>query len=240
MKVSLIGFGKMGQELFKQAPNFDIEICSIIDPTHPQATHRTITQESIKNADVCIDFSSPHTVVDNITKLAKYHKQMVIGTTGWDKDFQEVERLVKENGIGLIYAANFSIGVYLFGLMVEKAAFLIDKFSEFDIAGHEIHHNQKLDSPSGTALYLTKLIQKQIRTKNHPSFSFSSSRVGHVVGEHQVIIDSQCDRITLNHSAKNRSGYAQGALKAALWIRDKKGCYSIEDFINAILQKVTP
>lgn len=240
MKVSLIGFGKMGQELFKQAAHFNIEICSIIDPTHSQATHKSITLDAVKHADVCIDFSSPHTVMDNITKLAQYHKPMVIGTTGWDKHFQKVDKLVKENNIGLIYAANFSIGVYLFGLMVERAAFLIDKFSEFDIAGHEIHHNQKLDSPSGTALYLTKLIQKQIHAKNNSSFSFSSSRVGHVVGEHQVIIDSQCDRITLNHSAKNRSGYAQGALKAALWIRDKKGCFSIEDFINEVLQKVTP
>jgi 4-hydroxy-tetrahydrodipicolinate reductase len=176
-------------------------------------------------------------------------KNIVLGTTGWQKDFNQIKELVDKSQIGLIYASNFSIGMQIFFKSVQQISNLLDKIDGYDIMLFEAHHKRKKDCPSGTALKLAEIILQNYSKKNDFSFSptqeninsnilqISSLRGGEIIGIHSVIIDSLQDSIELIHSAKNRKGFAIGAILSCKWIYRKKGFYEINDMLNTIWKK---
>jgi len=219
MKIALIGYGKMGREveaLCKGSSRFEVVSISLRDKKNKLDT------EGIKKADVAIDFTAKDVVLKNIEAVAKLGKNIVVGTTGWQKDFNKVEKIVKKYKIGLIYGSNFSIGANIFFKMAEFSAKLFSKFPEYDKYGLEIHHKAKLDSPSGTALKIASKIK---------GLSFTSIRSGRNPGFHEVVFDSLADGVTVSHQAYNRTGFAKGALLAAEFIKNKKGVYSFEEIL---------
>lgn len=206
MKIALLGHGNMGTE-----------VESLISKS---GSHQVV---DLSEAEVVIDFTSPEVVLDNIKKVASLGKNMVVGTTGWYENLGEVEKIVEESGIGLIYGQNFSVGANTFFRIVSEAAKLFNQFKEYDAYGLEIHHKAKKDSPSGTALRIAKEVQ---------GLQFNSIRSGRNPGFHQVVFDSPADSITLSHQAHNRSGFAQGAILAAEFIQGKKGIYTFEEVLK--------
>lgn len=253
MKIALIGYGKMGKCIESAALSRGHEIAARIGGKDSKADASSVSAPKVRHllehADVCIDFSHPEAVVENTRILAEMGKPIVLGTTGWQSHFEEVEEIVKETAVGLIWAPNFSIGVHLFLQIVSEAAALIDHCSQYDAAGYEIHHSQKIDSPSGTARALAETLLAKIKRKNsvlydtphrslHPQeIHFASVRTGAVTGTHTVLFDSPTDTITLTHQAKNREAFAQGAVEAAEWVLNKKGLFTIHDLIQTFSQR---
>jgi len=248
MNIALIGYGKMGHEVKKVAKAKNINVASIIDPSENN-THKEINQEAMSNVDVCIDFSNPAAVLGNIKKIAEFKKNVVIGTTGWYDKIEEAKNIVQANNIGLIYSSNFSTGVNIFFKIVENAAKIINKINDYDVYGYELHHNKKIDSPSGTAKTIGEILLKNIKRKNKLLFEkidrkieqdelhFASIRAGFIPGTHVVGFDSNADSIELKHVARNREGFASGALMAAQFIHNKKGFYDINDMMKNIFQE---
>lgn len=228
LKLALIGHGKMGQMVSEVALEKKHQLVDLIDL-----------------ADVCIDFTHPDVVLKNIRLAADKGKDIVVGTTGWTHKLDEVKEIVKTSNIGLLYSPNFSIGMQMYLKTLHNAAQYISKQDEYDVAGYEIHHREKADSPSGTAKQITKTLlnsfEKKKRAIHEPSecalapsdLHFSSLRVGHVPGTHSVIFDSPYDSITITHQAKNRKGFACGAVEAAEWLYGKKGFYTFEEILHA-------
>lgn len=238
MKIALIGYGKMGKEIERCATEKGIDVCAIFDENKP------VSSVEITDADVCVDFSIPSAVAHNVDVYAEAKKNAVIGTTGWLEHLDKIHAAVYNAGIGLVYASNFSIGVNLFMHIVAYAAERMNAFEDYDAYIHEVHHNQKLDSPSGTALSLaTALLEKIERKKtlltdtskskiSPEQLHVTSSRTGAVPGTHTVGFDSSADTIELIHTARNRSGFALGALFAARWIHGKKGVFTMADVLK--------
>ncbi|MFH1587544.1 MAG: 4-hydroxy-tetrahydrodipicolinate reductase [Candidatus Diapherotrites archaeon] len=247
MNLALIGYGKLGGVVKNIADSKGIFISAIIDPTAEGATAKDITEESLKGADVCIDFTLPEVVVGNVEKVAKLGKNMVVGTTGWHDDLEKVRKIVEDSGIGFLYASNFSLGMNIFFRMVKNSAAYFNKFPDYDSFGYELHHNRKKDSPSGTAKSLAEIMVKGIDGKKkivydkldrkigEDELHFASVRAGDIPGTHVIGFDSVADTVELKHTARNREGFALGSLKAAEWINGKKGFYTIDDMMNEIL-----
>jgi 4-hydroxy-tetrahydrodipicolinate reductase len=221
MNLLLLGRGKMGTmiESLALARDHQVRSVDVDENTHGAG----LTPEKLRDIDIVIDFTTPDAVMENIAGCARSGKNLVVGTTGWYGKIPEVRRMVEESGIGFVYAANFSVGVNLFFEIVKTAAAAL----RFDYSGKisETHHVHKLDAPSGTAVMLQKVIQEA----GYPALEISSSREGEVVGTHQLTLDSMNDTITLRHDAKSRRGFAEGAIRAAEWLKGKKGFY---DFKN--------
>ena len=156
----------MGHEVEKIAKGKGINVVSIIDLIGSGANFKVINKESLQNVDVCIDFTEPDAVVGNIRQIAKFKKNIVVGTTGWYDNIEEVKNIVKKSDIGFIYSSNFSIGVNIFLKIVDNAAKIINKIEDYDIYGYELHHNKKIDSPSGTAKKIGEILVKNIKRKN--------------------------------------------------------------------------
>ncbi|MFA6570859.1 MAG: 4-hydroxy-tetrahydrodipicolinate reductase [Bacteroidota bacterium] len=234
-KIGLIGFGNMGKEIKRVADGMGIEITDVFD------INDKIVSDKKYQFDVAIDFTEPKTVTENVRTIAKLGKNIVIGTTGWDEQKQEVEKIVFSENIGLVYGSNFSIGMMMFSQLVKEASKLVDSFKDYDIMLHEIHHRHKKDSPSGTALSLAKIILENVNSKKYilsrtsegpidnGALHVTSTRGGEIFGKHSIYLDSLADTIELTHNAKNRSGFAQGALLAAKWINYKKGIFEFND-----------
>lgn len=201
MRLALLGYGKMGKLVSELALVQGHEIV-----------------EEIADAEVCIEFTAPQSAVGNIEKAAAQRVNLVVGTTGWYDALPQVREIVEESGIGLLYGGNFSTGIFLFKQLVAQAVKLMEAFPEYEAAGFEIHHSEKLDAPSGTA-------------KEIEGVPFSSVRVGCVPGTHSVLFDSEADTIELTHRARSRRGYAFGALRAAEWIKGRKGLYTFEEMV---------
>jgi 4-hydroxy-tetrahydrodipicolinate reductase len=243
LKIALIGYGKLGREIEAIAIAKGHHIVTKVDSSN---AIKTLTAEGLNGVDVCIDFSSPGCVVDNIKKIATLRKPIVVGTTGWYDRLDEMRQIVLDNDIGFLYAPNFSIGVLLFMHMVADAAKLMDRFDEYDVAAIEMHHNAKKDSPSGTAGALAQLILNNLQRKDciihnledekiaSNQLHVTSVRCGNEPGSHTIVFDSPSDSITLTHRARNRAGFAIGAITAAAWIKDKKGFFSLEDMLATI------
>lgn len=243
MNLALIGYGRMGREVERVAKDQGITIAKIFD-IDTNAEGAALTRESLKGVDVCIDFSSPEGVLDNIRAVAACGKNIVVGTTGWYDGLDEVRKLVKKKNTGLLYASNFSLGVNLFMQLVMDASRLMERYPQYDAAVTEIHHNGKADSPSGTALSLGAAILQLLHRKSEmvsetahgrlkeQQLHVTSTRVGHVTGKHTVMFDSEADTIELVHSAKNRTGFALGAVVAAEWLKGKKGVYTMRDVLK--------
>jgi 4-hydroxy-tetrahydrodipicolinate reductase len=258
MKIALIGFGRMGQTIANLAGNKH-QIRLIVDHDSNDANSQRANQldavlvEDIATADwtdvdVAIEFTHPESVMKNVKLLCENGVNTVIGTTGWYDQMEQVEGWTKEHGNGVLWASNFSIGVHLFWEMVRRGAEVMNAFPEYDAFTHEYHHNQKADSPSGTALSTAKLVLENLDRKTElctetlsdrpikpEELHVSSTRGGSVPGTHSVFFDSPADQIEIKHTARNREGFARGAIKCAEWVNGKSGFYSIEDYLKSVL-----
>ena len=248
MKIAIIGYGKMGHVIELVAKTQGIGVASIIDPTSEAATSATITEDVLEDADVAIDFTSPDTVIDNIEAVAKTGTNMVVGTTGWYDNLDKAKKIVKKYETGLVYSPNFSIGVNLFFRIVRNAAVLMDQFPTYDPFVYEMHHNQKTDAPGGTAKILADIIIKNVKRKKRivsdritdrkispDELHVASIRAGYIPGVHVVGFDGEADTIELTHTARSRTGFAEGAILAAKWINSKKGFYTLDDIISGMV-----
>lgn len=227
MKIALIGYGKMGKMIDQLATHKQHEIVARINSKGP-------FDDSVNRADVWIDFTRPECAVEHIQLAIEHGKPLVMGTSGWYDRLPEVEKMVENSGIGFLYTSNFSVGANLFYEIVAQAAALFHPFSTYDVALTEFHHNQKLDSPSGTARSIAQRIVEKMPRK--PSVEIASVRCGKIPGTHTVYFDSAEDTITLSHEARNREGFAQGAILAAEWLKDKKGFYTLHDMLYGSAQ----
>ena len=247
MKIAIVGYGQMGQLIEKCALERGMEVASIIDPTHPSATHREFSDKAMADVEVCICFTQPDVALRNIEEGCRAKKQIVIGTTGWLDKMQYVKDLVSQNDVGLVYSSNFSVGVNIYFKLLEQAAQIINQFDMYDILGFEAHHKRKRDSPSGTAATIgnillhnierkEKLVVDALNRKIAPNeLHMASLRGGHIPGTHTVLFDSEADTIELKHTARSRMGFAMGAVLASQWILDKKGTYTETDMMQQIL-----
>jgi 4-hydroxy-tetrahydrodipicolinate reductase len=248
MKIAIIGYGKMGHVIETMAKAQGIEVTSIIDPTEPGATAKSITEESLRNVDVAIDFTSPKSVVENIEKVTALGKNMVVGTTSWYDGMDRAKAAVQKSNIGFVYSPNFSIGVNLFFKMAERATFLINRFPMYDPYVYEIHHKQKTDAPGGTAKVLGGIVIKNIERKKRMAFDrindrkiepdevhVGSIRAGYIPGTHVLGFDGEADTIEMVHTARSRTGFAEGALLAAKWINGKRGFYTLDEIISNMI-----
>lgn len=243
LKIGLLGFGRMGKEVAFQAGKKGHQVNATFDSKKPLSA-----SSSSESIDVLIDFSIPAAVLDNIKLAAETKKPIVIGTTGWNNNLTEVKRIVESNQMGLIYASNFSLGMNLFLKLVQNAASLFNKLEHYDPFVHEIHHNQKIDSPGGTALTLGEILLANIQRKSEiliqksegkilpNQLHISSTRVGCVPGTHRVGFDSNADTIELIHTARNRTGFALGAIYAAEWIIGKQGLFTLDDVLVDLMK----
>ncbi|NTW10113.1 MAG: 4-hydroxy-tetrahydrodipicolinate reductase [Chlorobiaceae bacterium] len=244
MKFTLVGNGRMGRQIAMVAREGGIhEIAAVLD------VDARITPESFRGSDAVIDFTVRDAFLQNLPAMLESGVPIVVGTTGWDDVREEVARQVSEAGASLMYSANFSLGVNIFLRTVREAARMIAPFGQFDIAFVEQHHTGKADFPSGTALMAAEMIlsvnnrKKSIATGLPSERKLSSDelqvaavRLGSVFGKHSAFIDSESDEIVISHTAKNRSGFASGAVEAALWLAGRHktapGFYSMDDFLN--------
>ncbi|MBI4547750.1 MAG: 4-hydroxy-tetrahydrodipicolinate reductase [Ignavibacteriae bacterium] len=242
MNIALIGYGKMGKEVERIA----IERGMIVKKVFTSSNNIEglgLTKQALKDVDICIDFSNPRVVIDNIEAVAEAGKNIVVGTTGWYDKLKEVERLIKAKKIGLLYSPNFSLGMNIFCQILTSAVRYFNKSDLYDVAIHEMHHRGKADSPSGTALALGQIILQHLHSKKEmlhetahkqrkpEELHVTSTRVGYVAGIHRILFDSEADSIELTHTAKNRNGFALGALIAAGWLRGKKGMFTMKDVL---------
>lgn len=226
MKLALFGYGKMGQMVEQAAMRAAIEVVAVVDPI-------TGSRGGIEAADVCIDFSEPGAVIENVRLAAAAGKAMVVGTTGWYERIDEARRLVVENGTGLVYGSNFSIGVNLMFRITRQAAELFSRFPDYDPFIEEAHHKFKKDAPSGTAIFLKRIIEAEYKG----SVPTSSTRAGFLPGTHTVGFDSEADTLTITHSARSRAGFADGAIVAARWIAGRKGFYEFSELIEELFKQ---
>ena len=244
MRIAIVGYGKMGKEIERLANERGWSINLRVDIDTPP-----VTKVQRENVDVVIHYATAKDIINDLTPWAEAHKPIVVGTTGWQDHLQSVKELVIKNQIGLIYASNFSLGVNIFFHLVKTAAQMMDKFEDYDAFIQEIHHKNKIDSPSGTALTMGQIVLEHLRRKkellNETSHTkirpeqlhISSTRSGLVVGTHTLAFDSAADMIELKHTAKNRSGMALGTLFAAEWIRGKKGLFTMDDAFQDLFKQ---
>lgn len=235
MKIALFGYGKMGKEIEQIALLRKHDIVLKIDENNAG----NISSDDLKKADVGIEFSTPHSVIQNIGKALDAQLPLVIGTTGWYDQLEEMKtRCLQKNG-ALFYASNFSLGVNLFFKVNSYLAELMNKYSDYDISMEEIHHIHKLDKPSGTAISLAHQILEKVErkktwsiTEKKPETLFIKDvREGEVPGTHIVRYTSGIDDIEIMHKAHNRKGFAIGAVLAAEFLHNKKGVYTMSDLI---------
>lgn len=242
IKIALIGYGSMGKEIHKFAQSRGYEVTNIFEMDNP------IKLSENYEFDVAIDFSYPEAVINNANIIADLGRNLVIGTTGWYDKTEIIKNIAEQKSVGIIYSSNFALGSNLFCKIVDLASRIINKFDSFDIFINEIHHKNKKDSPSGTALSLAELIIKNIDRKktilkdsinrriSPEQLHIASLRGGSIIGIHNIFIDSEAETIELTHRAKNRVGFAEGALLAADWIFGKKGFYNFSELIDDLIK----
>jgi 4-hydroxy-tetrahydrodipicolinate reductase len=246
MKIALLGYGKMGKIIEKIATDRKHEIVLKIDHDN---LHE-LTTENLKKADVAIEFTMPGSVLGNIAKCFEAGTPVVVGTTGWYDELENIKQQCEENNNTLLYATNFSVGVNIFFKINKILAKLMNNYPYYDVQVEEIHHTQKLDSPSGTAITIAEGIIENIDAKkgwlnvlttddnntedniDQNELLIESLRIDSVPGTHTVIYDSEVDQIEFKHTAHNRNGFALGAVLAAEWLHDKKGFHSVQDMFD--------
>jgi 4-hydroxy-tetrahydrodipicolinate reductase len=236
MQIAILGYGKMGQEIERIAISRKHEVSLIIDSIEDWEKDGSRLGE----ADVAIEFSQPDTALDNIYRCFDAGIPVVVGTTGWYEDLEQVKKDCLDRGQTLFYSSNFSIGVNLFFDLNRKLAALMSKWVEYEISIEETHHIHKQDAPSGTAIVLANDIimngkRKEKWVRKAPAtpeeLGIQSFRTENVPGTHKVKYESDVDSIEIIHTAKNRRGFAIGTLMAAEWIQGKKGIFEMKDIL---------
>jgi len=236
MKIALLGYGKMGHEVEKIALEHNHTIRLIIDNENDWLEKA----ELLKDCDVAIEFSMPAIAIKNIQRCFEAGIPIVVGTTGWYDHFQEISDLCLSSNNTLFYASNYSIGVNIFFDINRRLASLLEAYPIYSPSMVEIHHIQKLDAPSGTAITLANgiiaansLYSKLTEVKSEPDeIPVQSIREGNVPGTHSITWSSDIDQITIMHEAKGRRGFAMGAVTAAAWIQNRHGVFTMKDMLN--------
>ena len=219
--LAVVGYGKMGRLIDRLAPQHGFIVTARIDLENSATA-------PLDGIDAAIEFSVPSAVVSNVQRLAALRIPVVVGTTGWLSDLDRVRSIVLENDSALIWSPNFSVGVNVFERVVSEAARLLAAEPEYGAWAWEIHHDTKKDAPSGTLLKLLAAMKNSGFTR---PIDAASNRAGSHPGTHEIGFDSAADTITLRHTARNREGFALGALKAAQWIVGRKGFYEFGDVL---------
>ena len=238
MKIALIGYGKMGKMIEQIAKDRGHEIVSIIDINNQQ----DFDSPAFASADVAIEFTAPQAAYGNYLKAWEHGVKVVSGSTGWMKEHgDEVKARCTEGGQTLFWASNFSVGVAIFQAVNRYLAKIMNGFPQYDVCMQETHHIHKLDAPSGTAITLAEDIIQRVDRKTRwvkgeaaatDELGVRSVRQGEVPGIHEVIYDSTADTIRITHEAKNRDGFALGALLAAEFIRGREGVFDMKDLMG--------
>ena len=237
MKIALIGYGKMGHEIERIALERGHEIVCAIDVNNLQA----FDSDAFKTADVAIEFTSPATAFDNYLKCFAAGRPVVSGTTGWTQRMGEIEEICRRDGQTFFYASNFSLGVNVFFAVNRFLAEKMNAFPQYDVRMKEIHHLQKLDAPSGTAVTLANDILAAIDRKGKwvnreaetpEQLGIVSERYGAVAGYHEVVYESEVDTLRIVHDAKSRAGFALGAVIAAEYAATHQGFLGMKDLLG--------
>jgi 4-hydroxy-tetrahydrodipicolinate reductase len=246
MKIALLGYGKMGKAIEKVATAKGHDIVYKVNMENAF----DFMPISLQNVDVAIDFSMPSAAVDNIQKCFEAKVPIIVGTTGWYDQFDMIRERCLSEGQSMVYSTNFSIGVNIFYKLNKILAKMMSDQHDYDVMIEEVHHTEKKDHPSGTALTLVNqiLAENKVKTEwkgrllyneNMPSQSakphellIESKRVGEVTGDHTVKYESMIDEIEITHKAKSRYGFAKGAVLASEWIQGKKGLFTMEDILK--------
>ena len=230
MKIALLGYGKMGKTIERLAEERGHEIIFRIT--------EDIENYDLQKADVAIDFSVPEAAFNNITTCFRKQIPVVSGTTGWLQQYEEAVKICKENDAAFIYASNFSLGVNLFFELNKQLAQMMKNFPEYKVGIEEIHHTQKLDAPSGTAISLAEQIiaasEKtgwKLDKASEDELPITAKRIENVPGTHIISYESPVDTIKIEHVAHSRDGFALGAIVAAEWLQHKKGIFSMKDVL---------
>jgi 4-hydroxy-tetrahydrodipicolinate reductase len=242
MKIALLGYGKMGKIIEKIAISRKHEIVLTIGIDNLQ----DLTTENLQKADAVIEFSTPGAVTANIEHCFTAGVPVVVGTTGWYDQLPEIKQRCEQGGNTLLYGSNFSVGVNVFFHVNKMLAKMMNNYPYYDVQVEEIHHMQKLDAPSGTAITIAEGIIENLDSKSEwinvlttddknddeqasgNQLLIESMRIDSVPGTHTVIYDSEVDTIEFKHTAHNRNGFALGAVLAAEWVHNKKGFYSVD------------
>jgi 4-hydroxy-tetrahydrodipicolinate reductase len=225
--LAIVGYGKMGKLIERLAPDYGFEVRARFSGGDNPAG-RGLSHETLRGIDVAVEFTTPAAAPVNIRHLAVLGVNSVVGTTGWFEQLPIAREVVLHAKTGLVWTANFSVGLNLFLQSVRQAAALFAKHAEYEAWGWEIHHSAKKDAPSGT---LKKLAEEMRDAGFTRSVSLSSNRAGAIPGTHEIGFDSPADTITLRHTARSREGFAHGALQAARWIAGKKGFYEFREIL---------
>lgn len=235
MRIALIGYGKMGHEIELAAQERGHSVVRTFGSSNPPRA------EDLSECDVAIEFSTPHTVVENIFTCFAANCPVVVGATGWYGQFQEVKAEALRLNQTMLYATNFSIGVNVFFHLNKELARIMNNLENYEPSLVEIHHAAKLDKPSGTAITIAEGILDNVKRKTtwvndeeHQAAELSivSEREGEVPGTHTVYYTSSVDTLSMTHQAHNRKGFAMGAVQAAEWIKNKKGVFTMNDFLQ--------
>jgi len=229
MRILLVGYGKMGRLVGELAPGYDCEVAGVVDPLSKAHTAPLDDPRWKGNVDVAIDFTMPDAVVSNVATLAAQGINIVLGTTGWGAHETELRKLTADAGIGIVAAPNFSTGVVLFDAVLARAAEMFAGQPEFAAYLHELHHSAKKDAPSGTALKLKQTMEAA--GYNRP-IDVAATRAGYIPGTHTIGFDGPSESITLTHTARDRGGFARGALTAARWVNGRSGWFSMKDVLG--------
>ncbi len=235
MKIALIGYGKMGKTLEKIAVSRGHEVVLKIDVDNRNDFDR------LGEADVAIEFTRPESAVLNLEKCIRAGVPVVCGTTGWLRGFERISDLCKVEKSAFFYASNYSIGVNIFFEINKRLADMMNNYPMYDVAMEEIHHTQKLDAPSGTAITLAEGIFENMTRKTNwvcntegssSDINITAKRIDPAPGTHVIRYDSPIDTIEITHTAHSREGFATGAVLAAEWLKDKQGVFSMKDLLG--------
>ena len=225
-RLAIIGLGKMGRAIEQLAPERGFTVSSRIDPKGGDAS--SVSKSSLADAEVAVEFTTPQSAVQNISAALEARCPVVVGTTGWYEKRSEVEKLVGKHGGALLIAPNFSIGVAAFAQIVRAAAAALKGAPGFEAHMVETHHSAKKDAPSGTAANLEKIAREEWGRE----IPITSVRVGSVPGTHEMVFDGAFETIRLEHVARDRRVFADGALLAAKWLIGKQGVFTMEDVLR--------
>jgi 4-hydroxy-tetrahydrodipicolinate reductase len=237
MNIALVGYGKMGQAIEKIAIERGHNIVLKIDLNNQE----DLNEENLSKVDVAIEFTSPHSAFDNVMKLLQHHVPVVCGSTGWLDKKEAVDEYCLQQQGAFLYASNFSVGVNIFFELNKKLAELMARQTEYRVSMEEIHHTQKKDAPSGTAVTLAEQILQILPQYkswvNHVSdkadeISIRSERIDPAPGTHKILYSSEIDDIEIIHTAHNRTGFATGAVMAAEFLKGKKGIYGMKEVLG--------
>lgn len=244
MKVCIVGYGNMGKEIEKVLLQRGHEITARIDSQPGLGDEESLTEEVLAQSEGIIEFALSTGVRENAQKYVKSGIPAVVGTTGWYDKKEEIREMVLNGKGSYLWGSNFSIGAHLLFALAAYAARLVAPFPDYDMFAYEVHHSKKKDSPSGTAITLAnrvlenssikkRIVTEKLDRRIEPEeLHVASVRGGSVPGIHSLSLDSPADTVEIKHSARNRGGFALGAVMALEWLRGKRGFFQVEEFIE--------